>query len=99
MRQKLEAELAEKTEQLYKERVRLGENGRYSPSTDMMLASLGSDSTFREELSVAQRLNLQVTNNNNYCLYASILEISAIDAGHIFVKEIIFLFFLVFPMF
>lgn len=82
---------------MYKERVRLGENGRYSPSTDMMLANLGSDSSFREELSVAQRLNLQVTNNN--CLYTSILEICAIDAGHIFVKEIIFLFFLVFPMF
>ncbi|KAK2560592.1 Mirror-image polydactyly gene 1 protein [Acropora cervicornis] len=79
LRQKLEAELAEKTEQLYKERVRLGENGRYSPSTDMMLANLGSDSSFREELSVAQRLNLQVTNNN--CLYTSILEISAIDAA------------------
>jgi len=61
LRQKLEAELAEKTEQLYKERVRLGENGRYSPSTDMMLANLGSDSSFREELSVAQRLNLQLT--------------------------------------
>ncbi|XP_015766575.1 PREDICTED: mirror-image polydactyly gene 1 protein homolog [Acropora digitifera] len=61
LRQTLEAELAEKTEQLYKERVRLGENGRYSPSTDMMLANLGSDSSFREELSVAQRLNLQLT--------------------------------------
>ena len=82
MRQKLEADLAEKTEQLYKERVRLGENGRYSPSTDMMLANLGNDSSFREELSVAQRLNLQVTDN---CLHAFISEISAMDAGHIFV--------------
>lgn len=61
LRQTLEAELAEKTEQLHKERVRLGENGRYSVSTDMMLANLGSDSSFREELSVAQRLNLQLT--------------------------------------
>lgn len=61
LRQQLEAELAEKTEQLYKERVRLGENGRYSPSATLMSSNLGTDTTFREELSVAQRLNFQLT--------------------------------------
>ena len=60
LRQNLEAELAEKTEQLYKERVSSmhGDNGRYSPNP--MLSSFGSDTSFREELSAAQRLNLQV---------------------------------------
>lgn len=61
LRQNLEAELAEKTEQLYKERVSSmhGDNGRYSPNP--MLSSFGSDTSFREELSAAQRLNLQLT--------------------------------------
>lgn len=60
LRQQLEAELAEKTEQLYKERVIPGENGRYSPSMNLTSSTLGNDTSFREELSVAQRLNLQV---------------------------------------
>jgi len=63
LRQQLEAELADKTERLYKERVTSmhGENGRYSPSMNLTSSSLGNDTSFREELAVAQRLNLQLT--------------------------------------
>ena len=62
LRQQLETELAEKTEELYKEKVMSmhGENGRYSPM-NITSSSFGLDTaSFKEELSLAQRLNLQV---------------------------------------
>ncbi|KAL9957946.1 hypothetical protein ACROYT_G034905 [Oculina patagonica] len=62
LRQQLETELAEKTEELYKEKAMSlrGENGRYSPMN--MTSSFGNDTaSFKEELSLAQRLNLQLT--------------------------------------
>lgn len=61
LRQQLETELAEKTEELYKEKVmsKHGETGRYSPMN--LTSSFGNDSTsIKEELSHSQRLNLQV---------------------------------------
>lgn len=57
----MEAELAEKTEELYKEKtmsLRAGNEGYLSMNAT---SSFGEDtSSFREELSLAQRLNLQV---------------------------------------
>lgn len=58
----MEAELAEKTEELYKEKtmsLRAGNEGYLSMNAT---SSFGEDtSSFREELSLAQRLNLQLT--------------------------------------
>ena len=57
----MEAELAEKTEELYKEKTMSlrAENEGYSLMNTT--SSFGEDtSSFREELSLAQRLNLQV---------------------------------------
>ena len=53
-----------------------GENGRYSPSMNLTSSSLGHDTSFREELSVAQRLNLQVSDYNiaeNYTVASIII--------------------------
>lgn len=61
LRQQLETQLAEKTEELYKEKVtnKHGDTGRYSPMN--MTSSYGIDSTsIKDELSLSQRLNLQV---------------------------------------
>ncbi|PFX28828.1 Mirror-image polydactyly gene 1 protein [Stylophora pistillata] len=62
LRKTLEAELAEKTEELYKEKtmsLRTGNEGYLSMN---VTSSFGEDtSSFREELSLAQRLNLQLT--------------------------------------
>lgn len=62
LRKTLEAELAEKTEELYKEKTMSlrAENEGYSLMNTA--SSFGEDtSSFREELSLAQRLNLQLT--------------------------------------
>lgn len=59
LRQQLETELAEKTEELYKQKVtsKHGETGRYSP---MNMTSFDT-SSIKEELSLSQRLNLQLS--------------------------------------